>query len=114
MNGSLFSITRYMNRVCFKVSGGTSVPKLPPSYPPPPPRAANSPCSSQLWESTHAVWTLVSATCLFSLIRVLRKSYLVSTLGLEGPYVRLAYLPNMLSSLNKVIIIIIIIIIIIS
>ena len=33
---SLFSITRYMNRVCFKVSGGTSVPKLPPSYPPPP------------------------------------------------------------------------------
>ena len=36
MNGSLFSITRYMNRVCFKVSGGTSVPKLPPSYPPPP------------------------------------------------------------------------------
>ena len=38
MNGSLFSITRYMNGVCFKVSGGTSVPKLPPSYPPPPPR----------------------------------------------------------------------------
>ena len=37
MNGSLFSITRYMNGVCFKVSGGTSVPKLPPSYPPPPP-----------------------------------------------------------------------------
>ena len=36
MNGSLFSITRYMNGVCFKVSGGTSVPKLPPSYPPPP------------------------------------------------------------------------------
>ena len=36
MNGSLFSITRYMNRVCFKVSGGTSVPKLSPSYPPPP------------------------------------------------------------------------------
>ena len=37
MNGSLFSITRYMymNGVCFKVSGGTSVPKLPPSYPPP-------------------------------------------------------------------------------
>ena len=34
MNRSLFSITRYMNRVCFKVSGGTSVPKLPPSYPP--------------------------------------------------------------------------------
>ena len=34
MNGSLFSITRYMNRVCFKVSGGTSVPKLPLSYPP--------------------------------------------------------------------------------
>ena len=32
MNGSLFSITRYMNGVCFKVSGGTSVPKLPPSY----------------------------------------------------------------------------------
>ena len=31
MNGSLFSITRYMNGVCFKVSGGTSVPKLPPS-----------------------------------------------------------------------------------
>ena len=38
MNGSLFSITRYMNGVCFKVSGGTSVPKLPPSYPPPSPR----------------------------------------------------------------------------
>ena len=37
MNGSLFSITRYMNGVCFKVSGGASVPKLPPSYPPPPP-----------------------------------------------------------------------------
>ena len=36
MNGSLFSITSYMNRVCFKVSGGTSVQKLPPSYPPPP------------------------------------------------------------------------------
>ena len=34
MNRSLFSITRYMNRVCFKVSGGTSVPKLPPCYPP--------------------------------------------------------------------------------
>ena len=37
MNRSLFSITRYMNRVCFNVSGGTSVPKLPPSYPHPPP-----------------------------------------------------------------------------
>ena len=37
MNRSLFSITRYMNGVCFKVSGGTSVTKLPPSYPPPPP-----------------------------------------------------------------------------
>ena len=36
MNGSLFSITRYMNGVCFKVSGGTSVPKLPPSNTPPP------------------------------------------------------------------------------
>ena len=36
MNGSLFSITRYMNRVCFKVSGGTYEPKLPPSYPPSP------------------------------------------------------------------------------
>ena len=36
MNGSLFSIARYMDGVCFKVSGGTSVPKLPPSYPPPP------------------------------------------------------------------------------
>ena len=38
MNGSLFSITRYMymNGVCFKVSGGTFVPKLPPSYPPHP------------------------------------------------------------------------------
>ena len=34
MNGSLFSITRYMNGVCFKVSGGTSVLILPPSYPP--------------------------------------------------------------------------------
>ena len=38
MNGSLFSITRYMNGVCFKASVGTSVPKLPPSYPRPPPR----------------------------------------------------------------------------
>ena len=37
MNGSLISITSYMNGVCFRVSGGTSVPKLPPSYPPPPP-----------------------------------------------------------------------------
>ena len=44
MNGSLFSITRYMHRVCFKVSGGTSVPKLPPSYPPPRPRAAQLIC----------------------------------------------------------------------
>ena len=34
MNGSLSSITGYMNGVCFKVSGGTSVPKLPPSYHP--------------------------------------------------------------------------------
>ena len=34
MNGSLFSITRYMNGVCFKVSGGTSVSKLTPSYSP--------------------------------------------------------------------------------
>ena len=41
MNGSLFSITRYMNGVCFKVSGGTSVPKLPPSYRPPPPPEIN-------------------------------------------------------------------------
>ena len=35
MNGSLFSITRYMNRVCFKVSGGTSVPnylRVPPPH----------------------------------------------------------------------------------
>ena len=30
MNRSLFSITRYMNRVCFKVSGGTSNPPTPP------------------------------------------------------------------------------------
>ena len=37
MNGPLFSIARYMNGVCFKVSGGTSVPKIPPSYPTPPP-----------------------------------------------------------------------------
>ena len=25
---------------------------------------ANNPCSSPLWESTHALWTMVSATCL--------------------------------------------------
>ena len=36
---------------------------------------ANSPCSFPLWESTHAVWTLVSATCLLSHTGVLGKSY---------------------------------------
>ena len=36
---------------------------------------ANSPCSSPLWESTHAVWALISATCLLSHTGVLRKSY---------------------------------------
>ena len=44
MNRSFFSITRYMNTVCFKVSGGTPVPKLPPSYPPPPPESQGLAC----------------------------------------------------------------------
>ena len=40
MNGSgfLFSKVRYMNGVGFEILALTPVPKLSPSYPPPPPR----------------------------------------------------------------------------
>ena len=37
MNRSYFSKARYMIGVGFKILGRTTVPKLPPSYPPPPP-----------------------------------------------------------------------------
>ena len=42
MNGSVFSKARYMNGVSFEILARTPVPKLPLSYPPPPPRDANS------------------------------------------------------------------------
>ena len=37
MNGSIFSMTRYMIGVDFRNLGHTPVPQLPLSYPPPPP-----------------------------------------------------------------------------
>ena len=63
MNGSLFSITRYMNGVCFKVSGGTSVPKLPPSYPSPLPEKCTRIYMQLNGVSEHmTVYTLVLVT----------------------------------------------------
>ena len=41
MNRSYFSRARYMIGIGFKILGRTPVPKLPPSYPPPPPRVHN-------------------------------------------------------------------------
>ena len=38
MNGSVFSKARYMNGVGFEILARTPVPKLPLSYPPPPPK----------------------------------------------------------------------------
>ena len=36
MNGSVFSKARYMIGVGFEILARTTVPQLPPSYPPPP------------------------------------------------------------------------------
>ena len=38
MNGPVFSKARYMNGVGFEILARTPIPKLPLSYPPPPPR----------------------------------------------------------------------------
>ena len=43
MNGSLFAWPRYMNEMGFEMSGLTSVPKWPPSYPTPFPEYTTRP-----------------------------------------------------------------------
>ena len=67
----LFSITRYMNGVCFKVSGGTSVPKL--TRVPPPhlhPRDSNKPeimVLLPLNSKENIRWPIVACLFLFSI-----------------------------------------------
>ena len=51
MNGSVFSKARYMYGVGFEILARTPVPKLPLSYPPPPPTAHNPPLKT--WQTLH-------------------------------------------------------------
>ena len=63
MNGSVFSKVRYMNGVGFEILARTPVPKLPLSYPPPPP--PRGPLCTNVGITTKCIWSPWTRLLLF-------------------------------------------------